>query len=135
MLGFYRQFFYKLYCSNINSWKDGGPAASQALAMIFMYLCMNIYAVLVVGDFVFGTKFSSRIFQVDQLQYIGVLTVILIIIWSAFIFNGRYKRIIEDFERAKSTTRQIQNYWFRAYEIGSVAFFICAFIAHPLPAR
>jgi len=128
MLNFYRQLFYKLYCSNMLSWKDKGPAASQALALICMYVCMNIYSIFVIGDLMFGTSLSARIFELDELHYIGLLIIFVVVVWGLFIFNGRYKRIIEECEAGKSERNAIPAYLFRIYEIGSIMSFLCMLV-------
>ena len=121
----------------MRSWKESGPAASQALAMIFMYLYMNIFSLLNFTDTIVGTRLLDYVYRVDFLSLSGVVLVAVVVVaWIAYISSGKYKHIIEEYERISQTeTVERQKAWvlyLRIYEIGSIVILLLSVMTEPM---
>ncbi|MFI4968117.1 MAG: hypothetical protein ACHQAU_05260 [Gammaproteobacteria bacterium] len=132
MVRFYKQLFYKFYLYNMRSWKDPVPAASQAFAAVCMIIASNVLAILMLSDTIIGTKFIDKIFERDELSYLGVLVVLTTVLWSFFIF--RYKHTIQNCEHLNLTPEDKKSWetYLRWYEIGSLALIVVAVVTRPI---
>jgi hypothetical protein len=139
MLNFYKKLFFKFYALNLKSWKDSSPAAAQAFAAVLMYMFFNVYSLLQLSDTIIGTKLLTQLFQINVsgLTYLGVVAVVVGALWFSFIFNGKYKHVIEECEGLKQTTEQKRSWeiLLRSYEIGSIVLLILSVVASPIAAR
>jgi hypothetical protein len=115
----------------MKSWKEHGPAASQALAEIFALVTMNVYTLLAWCDFIFGTRFSSHVLNLSDPSNLLKELLVLAVIWALFIFSGYYKKIIQDVKNKEDQGQYVLSERARrAYEIVS---FILLFISLMLP--
>lgn len=97
-MNLFKQFFYRCYSSNMKSWKEQGPAASQALAEICALVTMNLYALLTCYDLVLGTRVRVRVLELYDSSSLLVILLGLATIWTLFFATGYFKKLVREME-------------------------------------
>lgn len=82
----------------MKSWKEQGPAVSQALAEIIALVFMNLYALLTCYDLVFDTKLRVRLLEFGDSSNLLLLLLGLAAIWTLFFATGYYRKLVREME-------------------------------------
>lgn len=115
----YKYVYYRIYSWNLNQWGKSDLPEYNAMIGLALTILINILSVPTVIEAITG----YRMFDFPAISK-GSLVIGLLIYGSLHYFalyhNGKYKKIIKEFESESEAQRKRGTIWVLVYLVGSV---------------